>query len=157
MNVRAAGEMIPEDAEFMALALAEANMAAEIGEVPVGAVVVKDGTVIASAHNQREVLHDATAHAEVLAIREACRVLGGWRLSGCTLYITLEPCAMCAGAAVNSRIGRIVFGAYDHRFGSAGSIANIPSLPLNHRPAVTGGVMREECEEILRDFFGKKR
>ena len=157
MNVRAAGEMIPEDAEFMALALAEANMAAVIGEVPVGAVVVKDGTVIASAHNQREVLQDATAHAEVLAIRDACRVLGGWRLSGCTLYITLEPCAMCAGAAVNSRIGRIVFGAYDYRFGSAGSITNIPALPLNHRPTVTGGVMREECEEILRDFFGKKR
>ena len=147
MSGKTVGSTAPSAADtgFMSLALAEARTAAELGEVPVGAVIVKDGAVIASAHNQREVLNDATAHAEILAVREACRVLGGWRLSGCTLYVTLEPCAMCAGAAVNSRLSRIVFGAYDFRFGSAGSIADIPSLPLNHRPSVIGGVMRDEC------------
>lgn len=159
MSGKTVGSTVPSAADtgFMSLALAEARTAAELGEVPVGAVIVKDGAVIASAHNQREVLNDATAHAEILAVREACRVLGGWRLSGCTLYVTLEPCAMCAGAAVNSRLSRIVFGAYDFRFGSAGSIADIPSLPLNHRPSVLGGVMRDECEDLLRGFFEEKR
>lgn len=142
---------------FMTLALEQAKSAAEKGEVPVGAVIVKDGAVIASAHNLRETLGDATAHAEVLAIRAACERIGGWRLSDCTLYVTLEPCPMCAGATVNSRIGEIVFGAYDFRAGAAGSIANIPALPLNHRPKVIGGVMREECEELMRKFFVGRR
>ena len=106
MSGKTVGSTVPSAADtgFMSLALAEARTAAELGEVPVGAVIVKDGAVIASAHNQREVLNDATAHAEILAVREACRVLGGWRLFGCTLYVTLEPCAMCAGAAVKSRL-----------------------------------------------------
>lgn len=146
-----------ERERFMTLALAQARLAAEKGEVPVGAVIVKGGKVIASAYNLRETASDATAHAEVLAIREACRLLGGWRLSGCTLYVTLEPCPMCAGAAVNSRLDEIVFGAYDFRAGATGSIANIPALPLNHRPRVTGGVMRDECEEIMRSFFIGRR
>ena len=147
-----------DDTAMMREALKLAQEAADDGEVPVGCVVaMEDGRVVGRGRNRREKGKSALAHAELEAIGEACRTLGGWRLWQCTLYVTLEPCAMCAGAAVNSRLSRIVFGAYDFRFGSAGSIADIPSLPLNHRPSVIGGVMRDECEDLLRGFFEKKR
>ena len=145
------------DKKFMSLALEEAKKAAEIGEVPIGAVIVRHGEAIASAHNLREALSDATAHAEVLAIREACKSLGGWHLTDCTLYVTLEPCPMCAGAVINSCIDRVVFGANDHRDGSMGSVANLPSLPYSRRPATEGGIMEKECKALLSDFFKKLR
>ena len=143
--------------EYMKQALALAKEGAALGEVPVGAVVVKDGQIIASAHNEREILPDATAHAEVLAIRRACAVLGTNRLSGCTLYVSLEPCTMCAGALVNARIDRVVFGAYDARAGACGSLLRIQKYPLYHMPAFEGGVMEQECAAILTEFFSKKR
>ena len=124
------------DAEFMQIAIDEAHKAELIDEVPIGAVIVKDGKVIAKAHNTREGSKCATAHAEILAINEACRVLGGWRLPGTTLYVTLEPCCMCAGAIVNARIENVVYGAPDIRFGALGSLFDVSLLPLNHRPEV---------------------
>ena len=142
---------------FMQNALDEAKRAALIGEVPVGAVIVKDGKVIASAHNLRETTGDATAHAEVLAIREACKVLGGWHLDKCTLYVTLEPCPMCMGAIVNSRIGKVVFGAKDAKAGACGSVIDLRSYPLNHKPLVESGFMSCESLAILSDFFKEKR
>lgn len=142
---------------FMQNALDEAKRAALIGEVPVGAVIVKDGKVIASAHNLRETTGDATAHAEVLAIREACKVLGGWHLDKCTLYVTLEPCPMCMGAIVNSRIGKVVFGAKDAKAGACGSVIDLRSYPLNHKPLVESGFMSRESLAILSDFFKEKR
>lgn len=145
------------DMEFMQKALAPAKEGAALGEVPVGAVVVKDGEVIAAAHNEREILPDATAHAEVLAIRRACAALGTNRLSGCTLYVTLEPCPMCAGALVNARVDRVVFGAYDARGGACGSLLRIQQYPLYYMPAFEGGVLAEECAALLTDFFAKKR
>ncbi len=145
------------DMEFMNRALALAKEGAALGEVPVGAVVVKDGEVIAAAHNEREILPDATAHAEVLAIRRACAALGTNRLSGCTLYVTLEPCPMCAGALVNARIERVVFGAYDARGGACGSLLRIQQYPLYYMPAFEGGVMEAECAGVLTGFFKKKR
>lgn len=145
------------DMTFMQQALALAKQGADLGEVPVGAVVVKDGQVIACAHNERELLPDATAHAEVLAIRRACAALGSNRLSGCTLYVTLEPCPMCAGALVNARIDRVVFGAYDARGGACGSLMRIQKYPLYHMPLFKGGVAERECSEILTAFFKQKR
>lgn len=145
------------DYDFMALALKEAERARAEGEVPVGAVLVKDGAVIASAHNRRENDGDATAHAEVLCIREACRKLGGWYLHGCTLYVTLEPCPMCAGAAINARLPRVVFGAYDSRAGSFGSLINLAGYPYNHRPQLQGGVCEGEARGLLQRFFEEKR
>ncbi len=147
------------DMNFMKQALALAEQGGCLGEVPVGALVVKDGAVIASAHNERERKHlpDATAHAEVLAIRRACAVLGTNRLTGCTLYVTLEPCPMCAGALVNARVDRVVFGAYDARGGACGSLIRIQKYPLYHMPAFEGGVMERECSEILTAFFKQKR
>lgn len=142
---------------FMQNALDEAKRAALIGEVPVGAVIVKDGKVIASAHNLRETTGDATAHAEVLAIRKACKVLGGWHLDKCTLYVTLEPCPMCMGAIVNSRIGKVVFGAKDAKAGACGSVIDLRSYPLNHKPLVESGFMSRESLAILSDFFKEKR
>jgi tRNA(adenine34) deaminase len=147
-----------EDAAFVREALVEARAALAHGDVPIGAVVVRDGAVIARAPNRREADGDPTAHAEVLALREASRVVGHWRLSGCTLYVTLEPCFMCAGAAVNARVDRLVFGAADPKAGAAGSLADVPRDPrLNHRPAVTGGVLADECGALLRDFFAARR
>ncbi len=137
----------------MSLAMAEAEKAIKLGEIPVGAVIVKDGEVIASAYNLRETDRDATAHAEVICIKKACERLGGWRLSGCTLYVTLEPCPMCAGAIINSRIEKVVFGAYDSRAGSFGSLVNLASYPYNHKPELVGGVMAEEAETVLKKFF----
>lgn len=145
------------DHEYMSLAIEEAKKAAAIGEVPVGAVLVRDGKVIASAHNLRESEGDATAHAEVLAIREACERLHGWHLHSTTLYVTLEPCPMCAGAVINARIERVVFGAYDHRAGSFGSLVDLSAFPYNHRPIIEGGVREEECKGLLQDFFRKLR
>lgn len=143
--------------EYMRQALALAKEGAALGEVPVGAVVVKDGQIIASAHNEREILPDATAHAEVLAIRRACAALGTNRLTGCTLYVTLEPCPMCAGALVNARVDHVVFGAYDARGGACGSMMRIQKYPLYFMPSFEGGVMEQECAAVLTEFFAKKR
>ena len=146
-----------DDMFYMSEALKEAALAAEHGDVPVGAVVVCDGKIIAKAHNEREKNGMATAHAELLAIEEACRVKGSWRLSDCTLYVTLEPCPMCAGAIVNSRLGKVVFGAKDARAGALGSLIDLKNYPLNHKPQCLSGVMERECADILRIFFAKKR
>ena len=145
------------DEEFMRLALAQAEQAAELGEVPVGAVIVRNGEVIAKAGNRRECDHRATAHAELLAIEQACEQVGSWRLHDCTLYVTLEPCPMCAGAIVNARVGRVVFGCKDARAGAMGSVLNMPSYPLNHRPQLTVGVCENQCREILQSFFAQRR
>jgi tRNA(adenine34) deaminase len=146
------------DRDFMALALEEARVAARDGEVPVGAVVVRDGVVIARASNRTVRDQDPTAHAETLALRAASRVTGSWRLSGCMLYVTLEPCAMCAGACVLARVDRVVFGAWDDKAGMAGSIGDLLRHPrLNHRPEVLGGVQAEESTALLREFFTARR
>ena len=145
------------DNEFMSLALRLAERAAEMGEIPVGAVVVKDGRIIGEGHNLRETQKSATAHAEVLAIEAACREVGSWRLSGCTLYVTLEPCPMCAGAIVNSRIDRVVYGAKDSAAGCCGSLIDLNSYPFNHAFEITGGVCEERSLELLRKFFEQKR
>ena len=145
------------DERYMREALCEAALAAEAGEVPVGAVMVYNGEIIARTHNTRETEKNALHHAEVLAIDAACRRLGGWRLSDCTLYVTLEPCPMCAGAIVNARIGRVVWGADDLRAGAFGSVLNLTDLPLNHKPELTKGVLAEPCRQILQDYFKAKR
>ena len=142
----------------MRLALDEAEDAAEGGEVPVGAVIVREGEVIARTANASISASDATAHAELLAIQAASAVLGDQRLTGCTLYVTLEPCAMCAGAIVLSRVDRVVFGAWDPKAGMAGSVADLLRNPgLNHRPEVQGGVMEKECGTLLTEFFRDRR
>ncbi len=138
-------------------ALTLAGEAAARDEVPVGAVIVRRGEIIARASNTREGSKCATHHAEILAIEEACRTLGGWRLPECTLYVTLEPCPMCAGAIVNARIDRVVFGAADPKGGAFGSVLNLNDLPLNHKPALTHGVCEEECRDILASYFRRKR
>ena len=142
---------------MMKIALDEAKIAAERDEVPVGAVVVMDGKIIAKAKNNREETGDATGHAEMLAIREACEVLGTWRLDSCELYVTLEPCPMCMGAAINSRIKRIVFGAKDAKAGALGSLINLNAYPLNHKPEVTFGVLEKESTAMLQAFFMSRR
>jgi tRNA(adenine34) deaminase len=128
-----------------------------MGEVPVGAVIVKDGEVIATAHNLRENGGGATAHAELLAINEACEVLGSWRLSGCELYVTLEPCPMCAGAIINSRLDRVIFGAKDPRMGALGSLINLNDYPLGYKVKITEGVLAEESLRLMSDFFKERR
>ena len=143
--------------DFMNIALKEAELASSEGEVPVGAVIIKDGEIIASARNNRESTGDATGHAELLAIREACQALGGWHLEKCTLYVTLEPCPMCMGAIINSRIGKVVFGAKDAKAGACGSVLNMCSYPLNHKPVINPGFMAEECAALLTEFFKKIR
>ena len=146
------------DLEFMRLALDEAHAAAAHDDVPIGAVVVRDGTVIARRHNERECTGDPTAHAEVLVLRDAAGVVGHWRLLDCTLYVTLEPCVMCAGALVNARIGRLVYGATDPKAGAVASLYQVcADERLNHRPPVTVGVMADECGELLRAFFAERR
>ena len=145
------------DEIFMREALKEAAKAAKKGETPVGAVIVRDGKIIARAHNLREEKKNALQHAEVLAINKACKVLGGWRLIGCSLYVTLEPCPMCAGAIINSRIERVVFGASDKKAGSCGSVINLFELPYNHKPEVVSGVLETECGSILTEFFKNLR
>ena len=147
-----------EDEVCMGLALAEAEKAFRLGEVPVGAVIVHEGKVIAAAHNMRETWKDATAHAEVIAIREACRKLDRWRLSGCTLYVTVEPCPMCGGAIFNSRLERVVFGCRDNKAGAVESLFNILTHPsLNHQPQVIGGLMERECAAVMKRFFEARR
>jgi tRNA(adenine34) deaminase len=146
------------DAEYMRLALREAEAAGAEDEVPIGAIVVRAGQVIASAHNQREQLHDPTAHAEMIAITQAAGVLGDWRLEGCTLYVTLEPCPMCAGAIVLARIERVVYGAADPKAGAAHSLYQLLSdARLNHRATVTPSVLAADCGAILTRFFEQKR
>ena len=142
----------------MGMALSEAQKAADSGEVPIGAVLTQDGVVIAQAHNLRETDKDATAHAEMLVIREGCRKLGRWRLSRTTLYVTIEPCPMCAGALVMSRVDRLVYGSPDFRAGAVESIFNVVQHPaLNHRLTVTAGVRQEECAAAMQAFFRKRR
>ena len=145
------------DERWMKEALALAEQAAAMDEVPVGAVIVKDGEVLCGAHNLRASQGRATAHAELLAIEAACRLLGTWRLHGCTLYVTMEPCPMCTGAIVNSRIDRVVFGVKDPAAGCCGSVLNFNSYPLGHKFDLTGGVCERECGVLLRRFFEKKR
>jgi len=142
----------------MRLALEEASRATTVGEVPIAAVLVQNDSVLASAHNLRESLQDPTAHAEMIVIRKAAEQLRSWRLTGTTLYVTLEPCPMCAGAIVQSRIARLVFGAWDPKAGACGSLFDIPTdRRLNHRADVVGGVLEQESQSLLQDFFRSKR
>lgn len=150
-------EYTREDEAYIRECMALANEAEAIDEVPVGAIVVRDGVVLARAYNTRENSKCATHHAEILAIEEACRALGGWRLPGVTLYVSMEPCAMCAGAIINARIPRVVYGARDYRFGAFGSLIDLSRVPFNHIPEVVGGVLAEECSAQLSSYFRKKR
>jgi tRNA(adenine34) deaminase len=148
----------PDDERVMRLALAEARTCLEHGDVPIGAVVTRGDAVLAASGNQRELDGDPTAHAEILAVRAAAAALGSWRLDGCTLTVTLEPCAMCAGAAVLARLDRVVYGAADPKAGFAGSLGNLLDDPrLNHAVASTGGVLADECGDLLRSFFRERR
>ena len=141
------------DTRWMQEALKEAKKAADLGEIPVGAVIVRGETVIARAHTRRELDCDALAHAECLCIRQACQTLNSWRLSGCELYVTLEPCPMCSGAIINSRLDRVVYGAKDEKAGCAGSVADLFVMPFNHIPIIRSGILETECSELLSSFF----
>jgi tRNA(adenine34) deaminase len=145
------------DENKMRLALAQARLAGCSGEVPVGAIVVRNGEVISTGYNKREAEQNALMHAEIEAINGACRVLSTWRLSDCTLYVTLEPCPMCAGAIINSRIKTVVIGANDAKAGACGSVIDLFACPFNHRPNVISGVLEGECASLLKDFFEKLR
>lgn len=142
---------------FMRAALEEAEKAKAEKEVPVGAVVVYEGKIISAGRNRREILKNSVFHAEIEAIHRACKKLGRWRLSGCSLYVTLEPCPMCAGAIINSRISNLIYGASDPKAGSCKSVINLFDLPYNHKPQVVSGVLKEECSEILSSFFKELR
>jgi tRNA(adenine34) deaminase len=151
-----------DDIHYMKIALRQAKKAEMLGEVPVGAVIVKtldDGSkkIISYGYNKRESKKNALMHAEISAIDKACRRLKSWRLSGCTLFVTLEPCPMCAGAAINARLDRVVYGAKDLRFGACGSAVNLYEFPFNHIPELTGPIMQEKCASVLTDFFKKRR
>jgi len=147
----------PNDEHFMTAALALARQAASEGEVPVGCVIVRDGKILTGDYNGRETFRDALYHAESAAIRRASAILGGWRLTRCTLYVTLEPCPMCAGAVWAARVPRVVIGAKDARAGAMGSLINLNSYPLNHKPSVTFGILENECRNVMREFFEKRR
>ena len=148
----------PRDEYYMRLALREATRAPEHDDIPVGAVIVRDGEVIGLGHNEREVRADPTAHAEMMALREAAQVLGSWRVLDSVLYVTLEPCAMCAGAIVLARVPRVVFGTADPKAGAAGSVLDVlGEQRLNHRPQVQSGLLAEECADLLRAFFAERR
>ena len=148
----------PRDDYFMRLAIREAQRALEHGDVPIGAVVVQAGEVLAAARNERELRRDPTAHAEIIALREAARVLGSWRLLDAAVYVTLEPCAMCAGALVLARVARVVYGAGDPKAGACGSVLQVLAEPrLNHRPDVAGGLLADDCAELLSEFFASRR
>jgi tRNA(adenine34) deaminase len=148
----------PRDEYFMRLALREAEQALEHDDVPIGAVIVREGEVIGSGHNERELRADPTAHAELIALREAARTLHTWRVLDAVMYVTLEPCAMCAGAIVLARVPRVIYGSQDPKAGAAGSVFDVLGEPrLNHRPQVAGGLLAAECAELLRDFFGSRR
>ncbi len=150
--------LMPSDEKYMRLALEHAEEAARCGEVPIGAVLVKDDAVIAADRNRREEFMDATAHAEILVIRRAGEALGGWRLSGCTLYVTLEPCPMCAGAMVLARLDRLVYGAADPKSGAAGTLYDLVNDPrLNHRLSVSCGILTGDCASVLQKFFRERR
>ena len=146
-----------EDTRFMQAALELAREAAAEGEVPVGCVIVRKGQIVGRGRNRRETDKSALAHAEIEAIAESCRNLGGWRLWECTLYVTLEPCPMCAGAIINARIPRVVYGASDTKCGAAGSVCSLFSMGFNHHPTVEAGVLEEECAALLTEFFQKLR
>lgn len=146
-----------DNTTYMKLALKQAQKAMKKDEVPVGAVIVHKGKVIASAGNARETKKDPLAHAEILAIKKASKKLGGWRLPDCSLYVTLEPCPMCAGAIINSRIDNVIFGAYDPKAGAFGSLYNMAEGKLNHTPNVVGGVLRDECASLISGYFKQKR
>ncbi|MBQ4244773.1 MAG: nucleoside deaminase [Clostridia bacterium] len=145
------------DRVFMSAAIELARQSALEGEVPVGAVIVRNGEIVATGRNRRETGKNALSHAEIQAIDRACRALGGWRLFECEMFVTLEPCPMCAGAVINSRIKRVVFGAYDKKAGSCGSVVNLFELPYNHFPALEGGFMEDECAGLLTEFFKNLR
>lgn len=146
-----------DDVSLMRAALEQARIAASLGEVPVGAVISKDGEIVAAAHNTRETEKNATHHAELLAIDEACRKLGGWRLWQCELFVTLEPCPMCTGAIINSRLKRVVYGAKDEKAGCCGSVINLLELPFNHKPVLESGLLESECAALLTEFFEQLR
>lgn len=143
--------------DFMKLALEEAKTAARQGEIPVGAVIVKNGEIIAQAHNTREKDKNALGHAEINAINEACKRLSSWRLDDCEIYVTMEPCPMCAGAIINARIPTVVFGCYDLKMGSFDSVVNLASLDYDFKPEIYGGIMEEECTALVKDFFKSLR
>ena len=145
------------DEKFMREALLLADEAAKIGEAPIGCVIVKNGEIVGRGYNRRETNRNALAHAEILAIEDACKTLGGWRLFGCDLYVTLEPCPMCAGAIINSRIDRVIYGASDPKAGSLGSVINLFELPYNHKPEIISGVLKAEASEKLSTFFRNLR
>ena len=145
------------DEKYMKLALKEALKASNIDEVPVGAIIVKDDKVIARGYNLRETSQDVIKHAEIIAIEKACKKLGSWRLEGCKLYVTLEPCPMCAGAIIQSRIEEVYFAAYDKKFGSAGSVLNLFDYKFNHEVKFTGGLLEQESKELIQKFFKKLR
>lgn len=145
------------DSYFMKKAIELARLCAHEGEVPVGAVIVKNGEIVGTGRNRRELGKNALAHAEIEAINNACIRLGGWRLWECEMFVTLEPCPMCAGAIINSRIRRVVFGAYDKKAGSCGSVVNLFDFPYNHKPEIIGGIFEEECAADLSDFFKNLR
>jgi tRNA(adenine34) deaminase len=152
------GRFFPRDEYFMQLALREASRALEHDDVPVGAVVIHDGEVIGAGHNERELRQDPTAHAELIALREAARTLGSWRVLDAIMYVTLEPCAMCAGAIVLARVPRLVFGTRDPKAGAAGSVLDVLATPqLNHHPQVSGGLLADDCAALLRAFFAPRR
>ena len=144
--------------EYMEYALALASRAAEEGEIPVGCIIADaDGNIIGRGRNKREESHDATHHAEIEAIREACRAVGDWRLGGCTIYVTLEPCPMCAGAILNARIPKVFYGARDSAFGACGGVTNLFMEEFPNRPALVGGILAEDCQAVLTGFFGSLR
>lgn len=145
------------DRKFMKEAICLANQAKTNGEVPVGAVIVKDEQIIATGKNMREEKQNALSHAEIEAINNACKAIGSWRLDGCEMYVTLEPCPMCAGAIINARIKTLIFGAYDKKMGSVDSVVNLCDMPYNHKVEVYGGIMEDECLDIIKDFFKKIR
>ena len=147
-----------QDEKWMKKAIHQALRAETKDEVPIGCVIVKEDQIVARAYNQRETKQESTAHAEILAIEKACRKLGSWRLEGCTLYVTLEPCPMCAGAIIQSRIERVVYGAYDPKGGCAGTCTNLFLVKgFNHYPSLSGGVLEQECSSLLKEFFKRKR
>lgn len=149
--------MIKDDVYYMKRAIARAKAAAKCGEVPIGAVIVKDGAVVSTGRNMRETTRNALHHAEIIAIDRACKKIGAWRLMDCTLYVTMEPCPMCAGAIVNSRIKRVVYGCYDKKAGALGTVFNLSDFPLNHKFEITGGILEKECAALLSDFFAELR
>jgi tRNA(adenine34) deaminase len=147
-----------DDAAWMELALEQARLAAEAGEVPVGALVIRDGEIVGQGHNRNLLDHDPTAHAEIVVLRQAARLLGNHRLAGCTVYATIEPCSMCAGALIHARVSRLVYGASDLKAGAAGSVLKVLNHPdLNHTMEVTSGILSDRCSEILQEFFRRKR